>query len=44
MGVATGTTVVSAQFDVPSTVAAGTATLVVVANGIPSAAKTVTIS
>ncbi len=44
MGVATGTTVVSAQFDIPSTVAAGTATLVVVANGIPSAAKTVTIS
>jgi hypothetical protein len=44
MGVATGTTVVSAQFDIPTTIATGTASLVVVANGIPSAAKTVTIN
>ncbi len=44
MGVATGSTVVSAMFDIPSTVASGTASLVVVANGIPSAPKTVTIN
>jgi hypothetical protein len=44
MGVATGSTVVSAQFDIPSTITTGTGTLVVVANGIPSAAKSVTIN
>jgi hypothetical protein len=43
-GVATGTTQVATQFDIPSTIALGTAQLVVVANGIPSAAKTVTIN
>jgi hypothetical protein len=42
-GVATGTKVVSAKFDVPSTIALGTASLVVVTNGIPSAPVTVTI-
>jgi hypothetical protein len=44
MGVATGSTIVSAQFNIPATVASGTASLVVVANGIPSAPKTVTIN
>lgn len=43
MGVATGTTIVSAEFDIPSTIATGAATLEVVANGIPSAAKSITI-
>lgn len=43
-GVATGTTSVSTLFDIPSTIATGTATIQVVANGIASAAKTVTIN
>ena len=43
MGVATGTAIVSAEFDIPSTIATGTASLVVVANGIPSPAKSITI-
>ncbi len=43
-GVATGTKLVQAQFDVPSTIATGAASLVVVTNGIPSAAKSVTIN
>jgi hypothetical protein len=43
MGVATGSKIVSAQFDVPSSVAPGSATLEVVANGIASAAVAVTI-
>jgi hypothetical protein len=43
MGVATGKTVVSTEFDIPSTIGTGASELVVVANGIPSAAKTVTI-
>ena len=42
-GVATGTKLVSAKFDVPSTITLGTASLVVVTNGIPSAPVTVTI-
>lgn len=42
-GVATGAKAVQAQFDIPSTIALGSATLVVVANGIPSAAVAVTI-
>jgi len=42
-GVATGTKLVSTKFDVPSTIALGTASLVVVTNGIPSAPVTVTI-
>jgi hypothetical protein len=43
MGVATGTTAVSTEFDIPSTIQTGASTLVVVANGIPSSAVTVTI-
>ena len=43
-GVATGSTLVSAQFDIPKTVNSGSATLVVIANGIASAPKTVTIN
>jgi hypothetical protein len=43
-GVATGTTSVSTLFDIPSTIATGTATIEVVANGIASAPKTVTIN
>jgi hypothetical protein len=43
MGVATGSKIVSAQFDVPSSVATGSATLEVVANGIASTAVAVTI-
>lgn len=43
-GVATGSKVVSTQIDVPSTIHTGPATLVVVANGIASAPKTVTIN
>ena len=42
-GVATGAKIVSAQFDIPSTIAAGPATLFVVANGIPSVGVSVTI-
>ena len=44
MGVATGTRVVSAQFDIPTTIAIGPASLVVVTNGIPSAPVSVTIN
>lgn len=43
MGVATGTKLVSAQFDIPATIGLGASTLEVVANGIPSAAVAVTI-
>jgi len=43
MGVATGSTIVSALFDIPSTIALGPAKLVVVTNGIASIAKAVTI-
>ncbi len=43
-GVATGAKIVKALFDVPGTVAVGPATLVVVANGIPSAGVAVTIN
>lgn len=42
--VATGTKVVSAQFDVPATIAIGAATLEVVTNGIASAGVAVTIN
>lgn len=42
-GVATGKTVVGAQFDIPATIALGAATLQVVVNGIPSGAVNVTI-
>jgi hypothetical protein len=44
MGVATGSAAVSTQFDVPVSIEGGASTLVVVANGIPSASVAVTIS
>jgi hypothetical protein len=44
MGVATGTTVVHTQFDVPMAAETGASTLEVVANGIPSVAVPVTIN
>lgn len=44
MGVATGSTIVSTNFDVPSGMETGASTLVVVANGIPSAAVNVTVN
>ena len=44
MGVATGSTPVSTNFDVPATVENGASTLVVVANGIPSDPFSVTIT
>lgn len=43
MGIATGSTIVSASFDVPATAEAGSSSLVVVANGIPSTAKHVVL-
>jgi hypothetical protein len=43
MGVATGTATVSTHFDVPPTMETGESTLVVVANGIPSDAVSVTV-
>jgi hypothetical protein len=42
-GVQTGTKPTGAEFDLPSTIALGAATLEVVTNGIPSAPKSVTI-
>jgi hypothetical protein len=44
MGVATGSATVSTEFDVPSTIEVGASTLVVVANGIPSATVSVSVS
>ena len=44
MGVATGSTIVSTYFDVPTVIESGAGTLQVVANGIPSAAIDVTVS
>lgn len=44
MGVATGSTVVSTNFDVPSGIETGASTLYVIANGIPSAGVAVTVS
>ena len=44
MGVATGNEAVSVEFDVPSTVETGASTLVVVANGIPSAEENITVN
>jgi hypothetical protein len=44
MGVATGAKAVSTKFDVPAGIETGASTLVVVANGIPSAAVAVTIN
>jgi hypothetical protein len=43
MGVATGNTVVSTNFDVPVAIETGASTLVVVANGIPSAPAAITV-
>jgi hypothetical protein len=43
-GVQTGATRTSALFDIPSTIALGPASLVVVTNGVPSTAKSVTIN
>jgi hypothetical protein len=43
MGVATGSKVVSTNFDVPTTAETGDSSLVVVANGIPSAPVAVTV-
>ncbi len=43
-GVATGTRIVSAQFDIPATITLGAATLNVVTNGIASAGVSVTIN
>jgi hypothetical protein len=43
MGVATGSATVSTNFDVPTTIDSGASTLVVIANGIPSAAVSITV-
>jgi hypothetical protein len=43
MGVATGSAIVSTNFDVPSGAETGASTLVVIANGIPSAPVSVTV-
>jgi len=43
MGVATGKKIVSTSFDVPKTAETGASSLVVVANGIPSAPVSVTV-
>jgi len=44
MGVATGSTSVSTNFDVPSTMETGASSLVVIANGIPSKSVSVTVN
>jgi hypothetical protein len=44
MGVATGSAVVSTNFDVPSTMETGASSLEVVANGIPSVAVSITVN
>ena len=44
MGVATGSATVSTNFDVPSTMETGASSLVVVTNGIPSAAVSITVN
>jgi hypothetical protein len=43
MGVATGSETVSTNFDVPASMETGASTLVVIANGIPSAAVNITV-
>jgi hypothetical protein len=43
MGVATGKTTVSTNFDVPATIETGASTLTVIANGIPSAPVDITV-
>jgi hypothetical protein len=44
MAVATGSAIVSTKFDVPATMETGASSLVVVANGIPSAAVSITVN
>lgn len=44
MGVATGSTIVSTNFDVPAGMETGASTLVVVANGIPSPPVSITVN
>jgi hypothetical protein len=44
MGVATGALKVTTHFDVPATIELGPSTLVVVANGIPSASVSITVN
>ncbi|MGD0190337.1 MAG: hypothetical protein ABSD74_06315 [Rhizomicrobium sp.] len=44
MGVATGNATVSTNFDVPSSIETGASTIVVVANGIPSAPVSITVN
>ena len=44
MGVATGSAIVSTNFDVPATMESGASTLEVVANGIPSAPVSITVN
>jgi hypothetical protein len=44
MGVATGHKTVSTNFDVPSGTETGASTLVVIANGIPSAPVSITVN
>jgi hypothetical protein len=44
MGVATGKTIVSTNFDVPAGMETGASSLVVVANGIPSKAVSITVN
>jgi hypothetical protein len=43
MGVATGNATVSTMFDVPAGIEAGASKIYVVANGIPSAARNITV-
>jgi hypothetical protein len=44
MGVATGSAIVSTNFDVPTGMETGASTIQVVANGIPSTAAAVTVN
>ena len=44
MGVATGNTIVSTNFDVPADMETGASTLEVVANGIPSKKVSITVN
>jgi len=44
MGIATGNTIVSASFAVPANIETGASTIYVVANGIPSAGKSITVN
>jgi hypothetical protein len=44
MAVATGSAIVSTNFDVPATMETGASSLVVVANGIPSTAVGITVN